>query len=226
MILRLIQEKIVQPQMRKFLLLFLALAGCIPEPSRIPGDPLDSPLLDYLLFRSTRTASCADRGFCYIYSSQNPPATGSYGGIAGADAMCSQDAARPAAATYTIKAFLVGTTRRASLTASAGDGQLDWVLRSNQQYRRSDGTTVIGTTGSNALFTFPLAASFGTVGIGFRTGLNVNWTTVGNDCLSWTDGSVGQTSEIGTANQTNNTAIGGGNITCSNPGYYLMCVEQ
>ena len=176
---------------------------------------------------SSASSSCSSRGFCYIYPSQNSQASANVGGIASADSMCSTDGARPAAATFTIKAFLVGgATRRASQSANAGDGQIDWVLLDNEQYRQAKGDTVIGINGANKLFTFPLTAASGFVdsGIAFKTGLTARWLSSGNDwgpCAN----TVGH-QDLGTGNANNPAAIAGGNIACANPGYYLLCVEQ
>lgn len=176
---------------------------------------------------TSAVSSCASRGFCYIYPSQNSQPSANVGGIASADSMCAADAARPAAATFPVKAFLVGgAVRRASLTPDAGDGQIDWVLLANQQYRQANGTTVIGTTGANRLFTFPLAAPSGFVpsGIAFKTGLTGTWLSSGNDCGAWAN-TVGN-QDLGTGNTNTTAAIAGGSIACTNPGYYLLCVEQ
>lgn len=176
---------------------------------------------------ASSASSCASRGFCYIFPSQNSQASANLGGIASADAMCASDGGRPAAATFPVKAFLVGgATRRASQTANAGDGQIDWVLLANQQYRQANGTTVIGTTNANRLFTFPLTAPSGLVssGIVFKTGLTSTWMNSGNDCGAWSN-TVGN-QDLGTGNINNTTAIAGGSIACANPGYYLLCVEQ
>lgn len=176
------------------------------------------------LLRSTGTSSCSQRGFCYIYESQNSQASANLGGIAAADTMCASDGARPSAATYTVKAFLAGSTRRASVSANAGDGQLDWVLLANQEYRQANGATVIGTTNSVRLFTFPLSAALVPNGTSFKTGLTATWTNSGNDCGSWATTAGNQ--DLGNGNVTGSTAIAGGVIACTNPGYYLLCVEQ
>lgn len=176
---------------------------------------------------TSAVSSCASRGFCYIYPSQNSQASANLGGIAAADSMCSVDGGRPAGATFPVKAFLVGAaTRRASQTANTGDGQIDWVLLANQQYRQANGTTVIGTTNASRLFTFPLSAPSGMAptGIGFKTGRTATWLNSGNDCGAWTN-TVGNQG-LGSGNASNSTAIAGGSIVCGNPGYYLLCVEQ
>ena len=58
-----------------------------------------------------------------------PASIGNLGGIAGADAVCNSDAAKPSITPNIYKAMIVdGTTRKASTTTNAGDGQIDWVL--------------------------------------------------------------------------------------------------
>lgn len=149
---------------------------------------------------------------------------GNIGGISGADTKCSNDASKPSGG-GTYKAFLVdGTNRKASNTANAGDGQVDWVLQANTTYYRADGTTVIGTTNSVKLFTFPLTSSISTGLIQYFTGLNTDWTT-SNHCNNWSQ-NTGQGSTVAGTTLTNNTIL-----TTSPTGncaltLNLVCVEQ
>ena len=205
----------------------LMLTGSCAKFPRHPDGSAESILLYNLLRTGAPTQpTCRTRGFCYMFKTAVAQADAqSIGGVSSADTICSSNSARPAAATNTVKALLVaGTTRRASISANAGDGQIDWVLWPSTQYRRADGTTIIGTTQPTGLFTFPLAASFGPGGSAFHAGLTATWTTSGNDCGGWTN-NLG-TKDLGDENNVNSSAIFTGNIGCANPGYHLMCVEQ
>ena len=148
-------------------------------------------------------------------------------GILAADALCARDANHPGTGTY--KALIVdgAGNRRASVTASTGDGQVDWVLRANTSYYRSDGTTLIGTTNANGIFTFPLSASVApTPVVNYWTGLNPDWTTdTSNNCSNWTTNAGDGRS--GAPNVVDSTSIGLplSTIYCS-PSQAIWCIEQ
>lgn len=123
-------------------------------------------------------------GTSFDFSTSSPPAPsssflkifvtagtwqGDLGGVAGADAKCMNDANKPEDG-KTYKAFLANTYRHAVPNKY-------WVLRANTEYRRSDGTTVIGTTNTNSVFTAPLINSFSGENIEVWTGLKDNWNT-------------------------------------------------
>jgi hypothetical protein len=135
------------------------------------------------------------------------PQKANFGGIIGADAQC--NTSPPTASPY--KALLVdGTTRVACTSAQCTTGGategVDWVLAPNTKYVRKDGTTVIGTTSAAAIFAFPLAASIGTNGDSYWTGLNPDWTTNSDSCSGWTQTSGFFASE-GLANTLDSQAI-------------------
>ncbi len=109
---------------------------------------------------------------------------GNFGGISGADSFCMSDSNKPVAGTY--KAMITdGSTRVActsSFCAAGGASEhVDWVLAANTQYTYTDGTTVIGATTSNGIFTFNLTHSLGTVG--FPGG--ITWTGFDYDTKNW-----------------------------------------
>jgi hypothetical protein len=143
-----------------------------------------------------------------------------------ADTRCNSDANKPATGSY--KAMIVDSTRRASLTANAGDGQLDWVFLPNVDYARSSGI-VIGTTNAQSLLPFPLGASFTTGVSRYFTGLNTNWTTAATgNCSNWTDGITAIANSGITGDGSQNTTFahrGGGTMACNGP-QLLLCVEQ
>ncbi|TGK79139.1 DUF1554 domain-containing protein [Leptospira noumeaensis] len=161
---------------------------------------------------------------CKIFLSNSgyPPNPGS---AVNFDTSCSTDANYPGTGTY--KAMVVdGVTRRASLSANIGDGQIDWIFAPNRTYYQTAGT--IGTTSSGGLFISTLTNTF-SVNSKYWTGLNTNWTTnVSNTCNLWT-------SNLGTYNgvmgQGNSTVIA--DITagwtpdpCNLSNQQLICVEQ
>ncbi|MBX7057919.1 MAG: DUF1554 domain-containing protein [Leptospirales bacterium] len=155
-------------------------------------------------------------------------------GIAGLDNNCATDGNKPSGG-GTYRALVSdGTNRRACTTASCSGGageHIAWVLQSNKEYRRKDGTTVIGTTTANGVFTFPLTNSVEilanlVVTNGIVTGLNADWTSNANDCLDWSTNLGGNSSTVGTWDSTGSGLIGGaGTSGCSNI-HMLVCVEQ
>ena len=144
-----------------------------------------------------------------------------------ADSQCNSHI--PSGVSGSFKAMLIATNtgaavRRASQTANAGDGQLDWVFRAKQFYMRPDGT-VIGQTTSTALFSFPLQNSFGSSG-SFWTGLQSDWrsTIPCNDGNGTSWGASG-TALSGSATAVDSTSISNASTSCSSS-LPLLCVEQ
>ncbi len=164
---------------------------------------------------------------------------GNIGGIVGVDARCMEDSNYPGSGTY--KALLVdGTNRRACSTANCSGGigeNIDWVLKPNTTYYRSDGITKIGTTDASGIFNFNLGNldnSFSSSGYLYWTGLMTNWTTNTATCSNWTSNAPGETGEGGIGNSTNSSSIRefipAGLGDCNNITQYfrpqLLCVEQ
>jgi len=167
---------------------------------------------------------------------------GNLGGVTGADANCMADDNYPGTGTY--KALIVdGLNRIASVSANAGDGQVDWVLKANSNYYLTDGATKIMTTDENSLFTFgSLDNSFN--GVGFAgspswTGLNQDWTANANNCNFWNSALETDSANFGFTSSSSATAISDATaaIPCSNTdtskspltvNFYtvLICVEQ
>ena len=158
---------------------------------------------------------------------------GNFGGISQADTFCQTDATGfhglPGG---TYKAIIVGDTRTASVTANAGDGQVDWVLYPNLDYTRIDGTA-IGTTGSNSLFTFPLTNAFDASSTDYWSGMNADWTTgstPGNHLCdlgggSWVDGAFG--GRRGNSGNTTSAAIFANTSgACGSNFARWLCAEQ
>lgn len=155
---------------------------------------------------------------------------GDTNGTAEADNFCDSDANHPAPASGTYRALLVDNANRiASITANAGDGQVNWILQPNRSYVRADGATLILTTDANRIFSFgALTNSIGTGANNYWTGLNADWTTSTRHCSNWQVNSGGANQgERGVENATDGTSVGGasGNRQC-NQVYRLLCVQQ
>lgn len=103
-------------------------------------------------------------------------------GIDGADTVCSDD---PGCAPIggSCKAILA-TTSTAKVTRQATPRN-NWVLEPYTAYDDGAGT-LIGTTGADSLFTFPLNHSIGDIFMNVWTGINSDWDTAENNCSDWT----------------------------------------
>lgn len=164
--------------------------------------------------------------FKKIFLTATTNTSGNLGGISGADTLCANDANYPGTGTY--KALLTGDGRIACTTANCGGGpgeHTGWILAADREYRKTDGTTVIDTTNSNALFTFSLDAAIGTGTNNVQTGLSGDWTWAGTswNCVNW--GSTANREFLGSASATTSGAISAVDFGCDNGGK-LYCVEQ
>lgn len=131
------------------------------------------------------------RPFRYLFATV-PAQRSSLSSIMAADALCT--GAKPSAVGR-VKALLVGPTRTACTTVDCGGAgaaeHVDWPLAPSTEYRRLDGTTVIGTTNAKGLFDV-LRASIDTVDGFVWTGLAANmantwtsWLTSPSTCAAW-----------------------------------------
>ncbi len=158
-----------------------------------------------------------------------PSGGGNFGGVAGGDALCATDANKPALGTY--KAMIVGTGRVACTTANCGTGgaseHTNWVLAPNTNYVRTD-NTLIATSTSAGIFSFPLTAGFTPSGTNpeLWTGLTATWlTNTGVNCSNWT--STGGTGTVGIADLTTSGVINIYPQNCNrSDSQRLACVEQ
>ncbi|EMY59992.1 PF07588 family protein [Leptospira terpstrae serovar Hualin str. LT 11-33 = ATCC 700639] len=156
----------------------------------------------------------------------------SIGSIAGADTICNNDSGKPVGGSF-YKALLVdaagciGSTpcRRASITANIGDGQIDWALKPNTNYVRSDGVTPIMTTNANALFIFgTLTNSWTSAALTGISGMSGTWVTfAGLTCINYSvnSGSVTTTQY----QQTGSVSLSGTSSSCT-LSFTLLCIEQ
>ncbi|TDY72643.1 uncharacterized protein DUF1554 [Leptospira meyeri] len=181
---------------------------------------------------NTSTGTCATNGFCKMFATAG--AATKNAGIAGLDNNCQTDTNKPSGG-GTYKALVTdGVNRKACTTANCSGGtseHIGWVLKPNKEYRRKDGTTVIGTTTANGVFSFPLTNSVEilanlVITNGIVTGMNADWTSNASDCLDWTTNAGGNSTTFGTWDSTGSGLIGGvGTSGCSNV-HMLVCVEQ
>jgi hypothetical protein len=153
------------------------------------------------------------------------------GGISGADSKCTSDPNNPHdGATY--KAMLVDGSNRvactsANCTTGGASENVDWVLAANTTYVQSDGVTVIGTTTSAGIFTFPLTNRLSARNAYAWTGLRSDFTSLGlgSTCNHWTQASNVSAGEAGLASMTDSNAISSRTITCVF-GEAIYCVAQ
>ena len=176
---------------------------------------------------STTSTSCSGSGTCKMFVTNSNATLNA--GISGLDSECSSDANKPSGG-GTYKAMVAdGTNRIACTTANCGGGtgeHTDWVLKPGQEYRRADGTTVIGTTTANGVFSFPLTAAIQTTVVGTNstvTGLENNWTSSANDCTNFS--TTGANTSNGLHDSTTNFLLTVGPSGCGNT-MKIICVEQ
>jgi hypothetical protein len=157
--------------------------------------------------------------------------------IANADALCMADINKPAGGGV-YKALLVdGTNRCACTTTRCGGGtseHIDWVLKPNTTYYRSNGSTLVFTTNANGIFDFhtdsiptDISNSFDTSASEYWTGVDWPWVVVaGQECGGdWSSSSSSLNGDFGNGNRTDAGAIGGGAEGCNHT-HSLLCVEQ
>ena len=144
------------------------------------------------------------------------PTDGILGGIAGADAICNADPAKPGITPNAYKALIAVSGTR------SGSPLTGWVLASNTKYFRADGTTLIFTSSGANVFTFgTLTNPFS--GTNYWTGMTNTWAASGNTCSNWT--SSAGTGADGDGTSTSSSSIAQSVPLCSLT-RYLVCVQQ
>lgn len=203
-------------------LISLVASGCSED-----DDRTGLILAVLLATQSSSSPPCSTTGPCKMFVANNAD---SDGGISGLDNSCANDSNKPSGGTY--KAMVVdGTNRIACTTANCSGGtseHTDWVLKPDKEYRRKDGSTVIGTTNSNGIFTFPVSTGVaeyngGTFSITL-TALEADWTSSTNDCgnFTLTSGSYG----TGNFSENTSTMINWATSGCTGVATHIICVEQ
>ena len=181
--------------------------------------------------------SCTSAAFCYVYTfGSSPPGGGAnYGsfagasgdGISGIDSDCATNAVGAGLPASNYRALLMttgGTTIRNQTT--------NWVLKPNKEYRRQNGTTVIGVTNSSSVFSVfsgSLTNSFVGAFTNVFTGISVTsdtvWTPNANNCSNWTSAAA-VAAQGANGNSANIFSIDSGTSQTCNTGVAVYCVEQ
>jgi hypothetical protein len=147
---------------------------------------------------------------------------GAIGGSAGADALCPGG----------FKALIASTDRVActstNCTVGGNSEHLNWVLKPNTKYVRSDGTEVF-TTNANAIFVFGTAVNGITTvaladGAVAWTGMNSIWQTA-QTCNGWTTNIIPNLGTTGNDDINSVSMIATLNNMC-NAAQLIICVEQ
>ncbi|MAZ48632.1 MAG: hypothetical protein CME65_08710 [Halobacteriovoraceae bacterium] len=160
-------------------------------------------------------------------------------GVSDFDGHCSSEAStKGLSGTYKAMVSAVSgnngiTIRKACSTANcSGSGaaeNVNWVLSPNTQYRREDGSAVIGTTNSSGIFDFPLDRSFTGTDVSYWTGTPSSYAvpTIGNAAYTCTDWSInsGGLGYYGNGLARDYKSIYDGSHGCSTE-KHILCVEQ
>jgi len=167
--------------------------------------------------------------------------TGAMGGVSGVDARCTSDANKPTTGTY--KAMVVSDAVRRACSTSYCTGSvtenIDWVLRSNITYTRTDGTTPIFTSNFATVFNFaggnfvnPIDTVSQDVWTGINFGVGGQWTIDGGPghCNNWTgngtNGVYGNSNAIAQTTAPLGVIYQGYETGTCNIARRLYCVEQ
>ncbi len=147
---------------------------------------------------------------------------GNLGGVAGADAKCNADSARPDRG-ISYKAMLGSPGVREALNTPR-----DWVLQAGVAYfASSNGNRYIARTNAAGVFAFDLSAAFAAPPVTEAwTGLSGSWRTVGSACSQWTENSFFRTTVVGDPTARTGRALYATEARgCSNR-LLLYCAEQ
>lgn len=181
--------------------------------------------------------SCTAASFCYVYSfGSSPPGGGAnFGSFAGAagDAISGIDSDCTANA---VGAGLPASNYRALLMTTGGttirNQNTNWVLKPNKEYRRQNGTTVIGITNSSSVFsifsgnlTNSFVGAFTNVYSGITVTSDTVWTPNANNCSNWTSAAAAA-AQGANGNFTNVLSIDSGTSQTCNTGVAVYCIEQ
>jgi hypothetical protein len=114
------------------------------------------------------------------------------------------------------------------VTANAGDGQVDWVLKPQLTYSRAEDGAIVMTTDVHGLFVFgTLASAFSTTTNNPTawTGLLSFWTNHPDQCVGWTSQLSTDSGRYGGTDATDGAALAQQQGPCSSV-RRLVCVEQ
>lgn len=152
-----------------------------------------------------------------------------------ADAFCNIDLNRPnPSVSYKAMVFVPGARVACTTGHCSGGGateHLNWVLSPSTEYRRSDGTTIIGTTMTTAgIFNFnPGILDNSATGNAdeYWTGMQADWTVNSSDnCSNWGSSSNFLRGVVGRGDSITDLFMASpGTVRCDF-GRSLLCVEQ
>lgn len=219
-------RKMNRPAQTLLLALIWIQASCAREfPSSRLAQNTSAEAMLMAAATSALLTRCNGQGFCYFFATSGSwlGDLGGLTGVSGADSRCISDANKPSGGTY--KAVISdGSTRIASITANMGDGQANWVLYPNTEYRRPDGVSLM-TTNANSIFVFgTLSAIITAVGT-YHTGMNNGWNA-GVHCNGWTDNTAGNNTRYGSNSITGSAAISFTQAACNATARGLYCAQQ
>lgn len=152
-------------------------------------------------------------------------------GSTGADAKCNADGNKPSDGS-TYKAMITDVTNRSacsvSVNCASSSENIDWVLKANSAYARTDGTPLF-TTNSAGIFVFGVMTNSFSGGGQYWTGISTvsQWMPSGggNNCNKWTSNSGGLNGNYGDGAVTSYTAIAIAASACSAL-KSILCAEQ
>ncbi len=152
-------------------------------------------------------------------------------GLAGADLKCNSDGNKPSDGS-TYKTLMTDVTNRSACSinvdCTSSSENIDWVLKANTAYARTDGTSLF-TTNTAGIFVFGAMSNSFNGGGQYWTGISSasSWkpSTGGNNCNKWITNSAVSNGNYGDGGITAYGAIGAGAFTCDNL-KSLLCAEQ
>ncbi len=157
-------------------------------------------------------------------------------GVNDFDGICRSEALQKGLIYSTYKALIYADdeTDRYACTSgfcSGGIGEnVGWILEANTEYRREDGTTVIGTSNASAIFDFPLDNGItGNAGDTYWTGISNTFSFFNmsqKNCLDFESKSAGAEGWIGNGAATTIAAFNDGSSASCATSRKILCVEQ
>ncbi len=171
------------------------------------------------------TESYTTQGTYYIFvsSSMTSGNIGGIGGITGADEMCNSDLSCGASLGRTTCKAMLATNESTGPNARQANPVYNWVLMPYTAYVTAD-SKIIGTTGIDSVFAFPLTNPIDGAPTPTWTGLDSNWEPSPNTCSDWSVGDTSKYGNIGDPSNSGNSSLYNNNQTCDTT-HTLYCVQ-
>ncbi|MBT7609059.1 MAG: DUF1554 domain-containing protein [Bacteriovoracaceae bacterium] len=186
---------------------------------------------------ATSVTSCNGKSYCYLFTTNSTVDMDFASGsdvLTELDNLCDADVNNPRQNEGVVKAvFAWSGSREACTTAHCAGGvteNLNWVLRAETEYRRSDGT-IIGTTDTSGIFDFlnsgySFTSSISATYVSTLTSLSTNWLIYRSSCTNFTDSSGSPAPSYGASTSKNEGMIYVSfEINCSGS-HHIICAEQ